>query len=812
MTHTLCEGTIQTSDVMRAAREACDAIAPNWPLDRSIAVSPYWNLRDRSFAEAAEELALLAGSPMTMPLSYYREKWLAQEITREDLAAAATEMDGTLTSSMTPEDLVSALDASHPPARRLPLLSDVLDSHRRPEHQLLWAEHITTQVSQCCASFFDEFQADWAHDTRHSLYAYWLETVSTDIGAVLSLGDGAWRRRAATLPPTAGELLEHAVRKLALAPHQILPWFRTALYRMSGWASWCSFLAWEAGLYGNTAQPHALDLLAVRIAWEVILFDGALAHGSPWAEWQLAWEKALQGYPAADQQVPLAWLRAHEIAYQRSLLQALAATPAPQNATPDVQAAFCIDVRSEPLRRNLERIAPWCSTLGFAGFFGLPIAYQPMGSNVRTPHLPGLLTPQYTVTETSGDASFDALELHDRRAAHARALAAATLQRQPGSAFNYVEAAGPLKLFRLWKDAFQLDDSALRLRPAGRSTPAPQDAFRVTLEAPLVEKAQLCARVLRAMGLDQGMAKTVLFVGHGASCNNNPMAAALECGACGGQSGWVNARTLANLLNDRWLRLELKNSGIDIPEDTIFLAALHDTTRQTVTLDVADRTRLAPDLLARIESSFALAAEEALRECAEASPEAMPPSAAARSRAQDWAELRPELALAGNAALIIGPRAHTRGITLDRRVFLHDYDPQRDSEGQLLEQIVAGPVAVAHWINLQYFASCVDPLRYGSGDKTLHNVVGGHLGFFEGNGGDLRIGLARQSLHDGTRWLHEPLRLTVVVYAPLAVVTRVMEKSPMLRDLTAGRWLYLFAVQPGEAPVPVLPSPSGGSL
>ena len=53
---------------------------------------------------------------------------------------------------------------------------------------------------------------------------------------------------------------------------------------------------------------------------------------------------------------------------------------------------------------------------------------------------------------------------------------------------------------------------------------------------------------------------------------------------------------------------------------------------------------------------------------------------------------------------------------------------------------------VMHWINWQYHASTCDPVRLGSGNKVLHNVVGGDLGVFEGNGGDLRIGLSRQSL------------------------------------------------------------------
>src|SRR5665811_1229250 len=59
----------------------------------------------------------------------------------------------------------------------------------------------------------------------------------------------------------------------------------------------------------------------------------------------------------------------------------------------------------------------------------------------------------------------------------------------------------------------------------------------------------------------------------------------------------------------------------------------------------------------------------------------------------------------------------------------------------------------------RYYASTVDNARYGCGDKVLHNIVGGHLGVLEGNGGDLRIGLSLQSLHDGEQWVHAPLRL-----------------------------------------------------
>ena len=115
--------------------------------------------------------------------------------------------------------------------------------------------------------------------------------------------------------------------------------------------------------------------------------------------------------------------------------------------------------------------------------------------------------------------------------------------------------------------------------------------------------------------------------------------------------------------------------------------------------------------------------------------------------------------------------------------------------------IMTGPLVVTHWINLQYYASTVDNRRYGCGNKVLHNVVGGHIGVFEGNGGDLRIGLSLQSLHNGERWMHAPLRLSVFIEAPRRAIERVLEKHPKLRELVENEWLHLFQIDVRERAV-----------
>jgi hypothetical protein len=162
------------------------------------------------------------------------------------------------------------------------------------------------------------------------------------------------------------------------------------------------------------------------------------------------------------------------------------------------------------------------------------------------------------------------------------------------------------------------------------------------------------------------------------------------------------------------------------------------------------------------------------------------------ARSTDWAQVRPEWGLANNAAFLVAPREQGRHLNLEGRAFLHEYRHAEDEGFKVLELIMTAPMVVTHWINFQYYASTVDNLRYGSGNKVLHNVVGGHVGVFEGNGGDLRIGLPLQSLHDGERWVHTPLRLTVFLAAPRDAIDGVLNKHAHVRALVTNGWVSLF--------------------
>ncbi|MEM8855608.1 MAG: putative inorganic carbon transporter subunit DabA, partial [Pseudomonadota bacterium] len=258
-------------------------------------------------------------------------------------------------------------------------------------------------------------------------------------------------------------------------------------------------------------------------------------------------------------------------------------------------------------------------------------------------------------------------------------------------------------------------------------------------------------------------------------------------------SGEVNARLLAGLLNDPDVRKGLVDKGLTVPEDTLFVGALHDTTTDHIHLYVADKPSgdHAADL-AHARDWFAAAGKLSRTERALRLPRAEDGSDLPK-RSKDWAETRPEWALAGCQAFIAAPRSRTMGRDLAGRAFLHDYAWREDEGFGILELIMTAPVVVASWISLQYYGSTVAPETFGSGNKLVHNVAGG-VGVVEGNGGLLRAGLPLQSVNDGDGLVHEPLRLAVMIEAPREAMSDILDRHPGVRALFDNRWLHLFAL------------------
>ncbi|WP_270937509.1 putative inorganic carbon transporter subunit DabA, partial [Falsiroseomonas oryzae] len=345
-------------------------------------------------------------------------------------------------------------------------------------------------------------------------------------------------------------------------------------------------------------------------------------------------------------------------------------------------------------------------------------------------------------------------------------------------------------------------------RLAGRIAPVAATTPRVALAcddgatAPTgmspAEQVATAEGALRIMGLTTGFAPVVVLCGHGGQAVNNPFAAGLDCGACGGNRGGPNARIMAEILNDAEVRRGLAARGIAIPTETVFLAAEHNTTTDEVTIWNAGQAASQGTILARLQADLATARAAATEERLARLPgdAAADPVAAAERRAADWAQVRPEWALARNAAFIVADRGFTKRLDLEGRCFLHSYDWRADADGAALEVILTAPMVVAEWINTQYYFSTVDNAVFGAGSKVTHNVVGG-FGVMQGNASDLMTGLPAQSVEsaDGLPY-HEPLRLMTVVRAPRARVEALITKHRILQTLFGNGWVALLVADP----------------
>jgi len=542
----------------------------------------------------------------------------------------------------------------------------------------------------------------------------------------------------------------------------------------------------------------------------------------------------VEQFPASDIQILLGWLDdfpedthgplwlgALESSYRDELIRRLSdhrGKPSSSEARPQAQIVLCIDARSESFRRHFEAQGQY-ETFGFAGFFGIPISYQAFDSAGHAALCPVILTPKFEVNEVPRSGEDEPLQTYasGSRWNQLGHHLFHDLKRNPVSSLMLIDVLGLFfSLGLIGKTFFQRSYESILgwarrwfTRPVATQIPvdlAVDDQCESAAALPHgftpIEQATFVEKGLRAFGLTQNFGRFVVLCGHGSTSDNNPYFAAYNCGACGGGHGDANARVFAAMGNQPQVRRTLKTNGLDIPDDTWFLAGKHNTATDRVTFcDVEDiPPSHAEDLRLLIKDLGQAGRHQALERCHRIprAPRNISPEAAAVhmvSRTVDWANVRPEWGLSSNAAFILGRRALTKGLDLEGRVFLHSYDPDTDTEGAILEALMNAPLVVAQWISMEYYFSAVDPTVYGSGSKVTHNVVSG-VGVMHGSHGDLQSGLPLQSVNDGARHYHEPMRLLAFIEAPTSRISSAIQKHTLLQHLLHNQWVNLVAVDP----------------
>lgn len=491
------------------------------------------------------------------------------------------------------------------------------------------------------------------------------------------------------------------------------------------------------------------------------------------------------------------WQEAMELSLYAELLSALKKKPPRPKSTTHIQAIFCIDDRECSIRRHLEELDSGIETFGAAGFFGIEFFYKGVKDIYPVAQCPAVMSPKHLVVESSPEANESGASMPRRAFEPTHPLKSWLITQTVGVSYAArlaLEVFRPgLKTPSLAKLGSVEHDSFLHLfrdheerTPDGRMLGFSRD-----------EAADRLETLLSSIGLTGGFAPVVMVVAHGASSANNPHFAAYDCGACSGKPGAPNARAFAHMANDSGVREILAQRGISIPTQTVFIPALHDTTRDEVTY--FDLKQFGDPLPAKF-LSFRRTMKEALRRNAhercrwfELGPKTRNLQTASehvKLRASSIFEPRPELNHSNNLYCIVGRRSLSRGLFMDRRAFLHSYDPERDAEGCILARIFSQVIPVCGGINLEYYFSRIDNSMYGAGTKLPHNVVG-LLGVANGVEGDLRTGLPSQMIE-----VHEPARLLIAVEQTTDIVDLALTQIGGLKEWLDNQWVRVAAIDP----------------
>jgi uncharacterized protein YbcC (UPF0753/DUF2309 family) len=744
-------------------QSASRVVGTTWPLYSFVTSNPLSGYENTHFEKAIQDAENLLDGSVLPEASTFRQAWERGEIDKKELVNLLVENG----MNQTPEHYL-----------------EKLDSFKKIEVQNTNSELDQIMV-KWLMSFMDEGLAEWEMPYKEDgFYKSWriLAVYDSEIN-VDHLSD---------IPQTSEEALMQVLKN-----HTEQKQIEIMEYHLAALPGWTGFIKYRKETNSLWQQEYNItleDYLAVRL-WLANHFKAELLP--------INFKKETQDKVSRIQYI---WLKSWEKSWQNNLIERLnnqleKTSVSNEQEIPDAQMVFCIDTRSELIRRNVESKGNY-ETFGYAGFFGIAMDYKNLNDGLSRKSCPPIVPSGYKVSEIAQKDKTKQFANYKKRNERIR-FTDYFLKRMKNmlpSAFGYVEGSGvfygmsllsrtlvPGSLYTLNQKNKQSHENSCEPEIKYNQIEAVEPD--ITLE----EKTAIVKSAFDLMGWRR-FSPLVLFVGHGSHSANNPFGSSLDCGACAASPGRHNARMLAKLANHPQVRKSLNDDhNLEVPERTVFLGAEHNTTTDEIVLFDSEVPDSHAEQLARLKKDLRKVQETATQERLGGFKKSI---STAHKKTNNWAETRPEWGLAKNAGFIVGPRSLTKNMNLNGHCFLHSYNWELDKNGAALEGIMQGPMVVTQWINNHYYFSTVDNEKFGGGSKITHNVTG-RFGVVQGNGGDLKIGLPLQSVNESDdKVYHQPLRLSVLIQAPKEVIQEILLKNENLKTLLDNEWIYLMVMDP----------------
>ena len=746
--------------------KASSVVGKTWPLYSFVTSNPLSGYENTHFTAAIKKAEHLIGGRAFPEAKVFQNAWELGEINAKVLTDLLVE-NGL---AETPEYYLS----------QLATINKVKSQN---------TNHLVDKIMvKWLSVFMDEGLAEWEMPNKNDgFYKAWRSLAPFD--------KELCNPKLKEIPKSSTEALAQVLSPYTEA--QQLSIFESHLAALPGWIGYIKFREETNSLWQQKYSVTLTDYLAVRL-WISVHFNINIQPS-----------ETDNKIPNSNTTLQYIWLKAWEKSWQNQFVKNLkeqtkvAKNNKTEHAIPEAQLVFCIDTRSELMRRHVESVGNY-ETFGYAGFFGIAMDYKSIDDGILRKSCPPILGSAYHVIETPQEnkkADYKAYKKSNKNSKFISYFLIRMKNMLP-SAFGYVEGSGvfygmSLFLRTLVPGALYNPKSKIKASHEGSCEPKichvkPKE---IATDIPLNEKVAIVKSAFDLTGWQQ-FSPLVLFVGHGSHSANNPFGSSLDCGACAASPGRHNARMLAKLANLSEVRNALKtHHGFIIPDATVFIGAEHNTTTDAIVIFDSEVPKTHEKQLKALKANLYIAQDTATQERLGVSNNSI---AAAHVKTNDWAETRPEWGLAKNAGFVIGSRELTKNMNLNGHCFLHSYDWELDTQGAALEGIMQGPMVVTQWINNHYYFSTVDNEQFGGGSKITHNITG-KFGVVQGNGGDLKSGLPLQSVNEADdKMYHRPLRLSVVIQAPKERIQTILQKNPHLQALLDNEWIYLLVMDPNQ--------------